>query len=307
MVPSRFLYLVRHGEAGNDGALTQAGRQQASAAGERLRYIRFSAIRHSPEQRGEETADLIADFLPGVPVGPSGLLGDYLPPVPGQPELPPPYAGLFDGYSAEERSEGAELATAAIERYGRPAGQDSSELLVTHNFLIGWFVRHALDAPDWRWLGLNQCNGGLTVILYRTGVPASLISFNDIGHLPPSLRWTGFPAEMVPPPRLPRPGRPRCQLRCWSAGALVSWGHWSAAEPVLADRVCPIRMRPGRAGERLLAGPGQPHRARRTPADQPALIQQPGEQRQPPSPVGYDEVQRVLAAAPESARKNGRP
>lgn len=81
------------------------------------------------------------------------------------------------------------------------ADRDGSELIVTHNFLIGWFVRHALDAPDERWMGLNQCNGGLTVILYRTGQPASLVSFNDVGHLPPSLRWTGFPAEIVPPPR----------------------------------------------------------------------------------------------------------
>jgi probable phosphoglycerate mutase len=201
MVPSRYLYLVRHGEADDDDALTRAGRLQASAAGERLRYIRFSAIRHSPMQRAEETADLIADFLPGVPVGASGLLGDYLPPVSGQPDLPPPYAGLLSGYSPEERSEGAELASAAIQRYARPGGQDDSELIVTHNFLIGWFVRHALDAPDWRWMGLNQCNGGITVILYRTGMPASLVSYNDIGHLPPALRWTGFPAEIVPPPR----------------------------------------------------------------------------------------------------------
>ena len=201
MVPSRYLYLVRHGEADDDDALTRAGRLQASAAGERLRYIRFSAIRHSPMQRAEETADLIADFLPGVPVGASGLLGDYLPPVSGQPDLPPPYAGLLSGYSPEERSEGAELAGAAIQRYARPGGQDDSELIVTHNFLIGWFVRHALDAPDWRWMGLNQCNGGITVILYRTGMPASLVSYNDIGHLPPALRWTGFPAEIVPPPR----------------------------------------------------------------------------------------------------------
>jgi serine/threonine-protein phosphatase PGAM5 len=201
MVPSRYLYLVRHGEADDDDALTRAGRLQASAAGERLRYTRFSAIRHSPMQRAEETADLIADFLPGVPVGASGLLGDYLPPVSGQPDLPPPYSGLLSSYSPEERSEGAELASAAIQRYARPGGQDDSELIVTHNFLIGWFVRHALDAPDWRWMGLNQCNGGITVILYRTGMPASLVSYNDIGHLPPALRWTGFPAEIVPPPR----------------------------------------------------------------------------------------------------------
>jgi serine/threonine-protein phosphatase PGAM5 len=199
MVPSRFLYLVRHGEADDDGALTAAGRRQATAAGERLRHVRFSAIRHSPLQRAEETAELIADHLPGVPVGPSGLLGDYLPPVPGLPDLPPAYAALVDSYTPDERAEGAELAAAAIDRYARPAGRGGGELLVTHNFLIGWFVRHAVDAPDWRWLGLNQCHGAITVLLYRTGGPAALVSYNDIGHLPPPLRWTGFPGELVPP------------------------------------------------------------------------------------------------------------
>jgi serine/threonine-protein phosphatase PGAM5 len=198
-VPSRFLYLVRHGEADDDDALTEAGQQQASAAGERLRNIRFSAIRHSPQQRAGETAELIAGYQPGVPVGASGLLGDYLPPVSGLPDLPPSYAGLVGSYTPAERSEGAELAAAAISRYARAAGPDGSELIVTHNFLIGWFVRHALDAPDWRWLGLNQCHCAVTVIRYRTGMPASLVSFNDVGHLPPRLRWTGFPPELVPP------------------------------------------------------------------------------------------------------------
>jgi serine/threonine-protein phosphatase PGAM5 len=198
-VPSRFLYLVRHGEADDDGILTWAGRQQASAAAERLRHVRFSAIKHSPAERAEDTAEVIADLHPGVPVGPSGLLGDYLPPVAGLPGLPASYTRLIDSYALDERAEGAELAAAAINRYARPATADDSELLVTHNFLIGWFVRHALDAPDWRWLGLNQCNCAITVILYRTGRPATLVSYNDIGHLPPQLRWTGFPAELVPP------------------------------------------------------------------------------------------------------------
>ena len=71
---------------------------------------------------------------------------------------------------------------------------------MTHNFLIGWFVSHALAAPPWRWLGLNQMNGGLAVIACQAASPPRLISFNDAGHLPPALRWTGFPAAAT---RLP--------------------------------------------------------------------------------------------------------
>ena len=82
-----------------------------------------------------------------------------------------------------------------------PGDTDSSELIVTHNFLIGWFVRHALDGPAWRWLGLNQCHCGITVLHYRTAAPASLVSYNEAGHLPAPLRWTGFPPALIPPLR----------------------------------------------------------------------------------------------------------
>jgi serine/threonine-protein phosphatase PGAM5 len=197
-VPSRFLYLVRHGEAGDDGSLTAAGREQALTTGEHLRSVRFRAIRHSPLTRAEQTAELIAGFQPGVPMGPSGLLGDYPPPA-GQ--APAAYAGFLDGFSEDERADGAELAGAALARYALPGDADSSELIVTHNFLIGWFIRHALDGPDWRWLGLNQCHCGITVLLYRTDAPASLVSYNETGHLPAPLRWTGFPPALIPPLR----------------------------------------------------------------------------------------------------------
>lgn len=48
----------------------------------------------------------------------------------------------------------------------------------------GWLVRAALDAPPWRWLGLNHDNAALTVIRYRPGFPASLLFYNDTSHLP---------------------------------------------------------------------------------------------------------------------------
>lgn len=203
-MPSRFLYLVRHGEADDDGFLTENGRQQAIATGEHLRDVRFRAVRHSPLSRAEQTAELIAGFQPGVPMGPSGLLGDYPPPVsapPGTPGLPAAYASFMDGFTEDERADGIELAGAALARYATPGETDSSELIVTHNFLIGWFVRHALDGPEWRWLGVNQCNCGITVLLYRTGAPACLVSHNDVSHLPAPLRWTGFPPALIPPLR----------------------------------------------------------------------------------------------------------
>lgn len=68
--------------------------------------------------------------------------------------------------------------------------------MVTHNFLIGRLVAAALDAPPWRWLGLDHANAALTVVRYTPGRPHSVLLYNDMRHLPEELRWTGFPAEL---------------------------------------------------------------------------------------------------------------
>jgi len=196
---ARRLYLVRHGEA-IDGKLSDAGRRQARLAGQRLRDVPIGAIYHGPLPRAADTAALIAEQLPdGVRVEESRLIGDYIPAVPA-PELlrrlPASYSELLAGESPAELADGARLAAAALARFAVPTDAETREVLVTHNQIVGWFVRHVLDAPDWRWLGLNHCNGAISTLLFRPERPASLLSFNDQSHLPTDLQWTGFPTEL---------------------------------------------------------------------------------------------------------------
>jgi serine/threonine-protein phosphatase PGAM5 len=202
-VAGRFLYLMRHGEEAPDGGLTAVGERQAALAGERLRDVPLAAIYHSPQRRAARTAEIVASCVPGVPAAESRLLDDCIPADPDQAALPPSYARLVAGYSADERAAGARQARQAVERFAGPGGTaatgtDEHDLLVSHNFVIGWFVREALAAPPWRWLGLNQQNCALTVLLYRPDMPPSLVSYNDAGHLTAELRWTGFPAALRP-------------------------------------------------------------------------------------------------------------
>ena len=91
---------------------------------------------------------------------------------------------------------GAALAATAIERHAGPGPTDTHELVVTHSFLIAWFVRDALGAPPERWLGLNAANAALTVIRYDAERGPALLQFNDLSHLPPELHWTGFPPHL---------------------------------------------------------------------------------------------------------------
>ena len=197
-----FLYLVRHGEADpHDGPLSEAGKEQARLTGQRLSEVPFSAIYHGPLPRAAQTVELIAACSPGVPVSACDLAGDYLPSDPDPAGLPSSFASFIARFSAAERSEGPALAVAALDRFARAdddGSEDTYELVVTHNLLIGWLVSQALGAPPWRWLGLNQMNCAVTVVAYLAGLPASLVIFNDAGHLPPALRWTGFPAVVRP-------------------------------------------------------------------------------------------------------------
>ncbi|MEU6120369.1 histidine phosphatase family protein [Streptomyces sp. NPDC047123] len=200
---TRHLYVTRHGEATPDeSGLTAKGRRQAALLGERLRDIPLSAIHHGPLPRAEQTALLAADHLDGVPVHRSAAAGDYLPYVPGRDELPPETADAtlerLAAFPEEERTAGPALAREALARFTGPVPGDEPrhELLVTHNFLVAWLIREALEAPPHRWLGLNHCNAALTLIRYAPGRPATIVFYNDLRHLPEDLHWTGFPPEL---------------------------------------------------------------------------------------------------------------
>ncbi|MFJ3930044.1 histidine phosphatase family protein [Streptomyces sp. NPDC090029] len=200
---ARHLYLARHGQACEDeSCLTADGERQARLLGRRLRGVPLAAVHHGPLPRAARTARLIAEELDGVPVTASEAAGDYLPYVPERRELP---ESLADSvlerlalFPPQEREPGPRLAREAVARFTGPVPGDAPrhELVVTHAFLIAWLVREAMDAPPWRWIGLNHANAALTVIRYAPDRPASVLLYNDTGHLPGALRWTGLPPEL---------------------------------------------------------------------------------------------------------------
>ncbi|MFE7749525.1 histidine phosphatase family protein [Streptomyces sp. NPDC057428] len=201
---TRYLYIARHAEASADETeLTKNGRRQASLLGERLRDVPFAAVHHGPLPRAAQTAQLVHEQLRrDVPLRVAEAAGDYVPYVPRREELPRESAdrlvAFVEQVPEDERTRGPELARDALARFAGCAEGDEPrhELVVTHAFLVAWLVRDALDAPAWRWMGLNHSNAALTVIRYTPGMPASLVVVNDMSHLPEELRWTGFPPEL---------------------------------------------------------------------------------------------------------------
>jgi probable phosphoglycerate mutase len=185
------LYLVRHGEQDSasdhapDGGLSQLGREQADRLGRRLRQVPFSAIHHSPLTRAAQTADVVAGHLQAVPRHDCEFVADRTPvPSAGQRgRYPDRWLGWLDGVPDDERDEDAVALQAAVEHFASTGEEDRHELLITHNFVIGWFVRHVLDAPVWRWIGLDQTNCAITIVQWDSDRPPTLVSFNDTGHL----------------------------------------------------------------------------------------------------------------------------
>lgn len=68
----KLFYMVRHGESllnaehirqGSEGSLSDKGREQAAAAGERLSHIKFDVMLVSPFTRTRETAEIISKYV----------------------------------------------------------------------------------------------------------------------------------------------------------------------------------------------------------------------------------------------------
>ena len=169
-------------------------RRRCSA--DRLSGLPFDAVWHSPLVRATESGTASSRTACRRSTrSPNALLFDCVPT--GMTEdTPTVFEPFFGSFSDDDFEAGkAQMADAINEFLVRKPG-DVHELLITHNFVISWFVREIMGADEWRWLTLNQAHCGLTVLAQKKGRPWSLVSHNDIAHLPYELR-TGLPE--VPP------------------------------------------------------------------------------------------------------------
>lgn len=194
---SHFLYLVRHGEQQYaehglpDGPLSERGKRQAAAIADRLSGVPFTGAWHSPLQRAAETAGIMTATMPSLEPRPSALLFDCIPSGP-TPDMPQAFRSFFGPVTEDEIEAGRAQMSDAVGEWMTSSREDEHHLLITHNFVIGWFVRQVFEAPAWRWMGINQANCGLTIIRVRSVKAPELITHNDLGHLPVELR-TGLP------------------------------------------------------------------------------------------------------------------
>lgn len=203
MSATRHLYLARHGQADPaTGDLTDTGRRQADLLGARLRGLAPQTLWHGPLPRARQSAHLVAAHLEGVAPVELPEAGDYAPHLPQRHDLAPEHAdGLLDFLARIPPAERSpELGRRALELLTGPVegAHERREAVITHAYLVGWLVTAALDAPPWRWVSVGVANAGLTIIRYAPQSPSAVVTLNDLDHLPPRLRWTGFPPHLRP-------------------------------------------------------------------------------------------------------------
>ena len=90
----------------------------------------------------------------------------------------------------EERELAHQQIEKVRERFLKPPRRSSLVLLFTHGNLIRFMVSRTLRLPYEAWAMMDIAHSGLTELrVYASGFEA-LISFNETGHLPPSMITT---------------------------------------------------------------------------------------------------------------------
>lgn len=201
----RTLYLVRHGEydaadprdARVGKPLVAIGVAQSRLLGARLAALplRFAAFRASPLTRARQTAELLAEDLPGAALEIDPNLEECTPPTRRREVI------------ADETPEALAACRAQLERlfadWFRPAPEgERHDLLVAHGNVIRYLVTRALGVDPTAWLEMSIGNTSLTVIRVEPDGRFKVLAVGDVGHLPPSLvtgRTGDSPRELAVP------------------------------------------------------------------------------------------------------------
>lgn len=186
---TRTLVLVRHAEAvshDDDPTLSPLGRRQADACGSRLAAllagVDVDAVLHGPRRRAAATATTIGRHL-RAPAVIDDALTDRTPVATDQSCFSERVRAFLAATPADERDPDGMALDRAIQALAASRTGDRTTVAVTHNFVIGWFVRHVLDAPAQAWIGLSSANTGITRIDWTSDRVARVVCFNDTGHL----------------------------------------------------------------------------------------------------------------------------
>jgi len=191
---ARTIYLVRHGQHEPKNSetdelgpgLTPVGVKQAKLTAQRFTSVPVHAIHASKLRRAAETAAIIGEQFPDLPIHKTSKLVERVPAL-------PPEVARAHGCSPEHVAEQTRLAEKAFQkRFTSSHGGDKHEIVVCHGNLIRYFVCRVLQVRPEAWVNMDIYNCGVTEVLVRSNGTMLLVSHGDIGHLPYHMRTTSW-------------------------------------------------------------------------------------------------------------------
>ena len=189
-----YVYLIRDGMYERDwtvddvtgNGLNALGHEQARRIGARLAAlpVRPAALVSSTFRRARETADDMAPILKLTPTRDS-LLHECTPTSERADSMRTRTPGEVTPCDSN--------LSAAWAQYMTPSpGTDRHDVLVCHGNVIRWFVCRAVAGDPRRWRAMEIANASLTILAVPPDGTIRLVTFSDVGHLPPAEQtWTG--------------------------------------------------------------------------------------------------------------------
>lgn len=196
----RRILLVRHGHYDRSGdlgdtvwGLSPLGRRQAVRAGKRLARLvqaaagRFEGAYASAWPRATQTAEIAGHELDLDSVKIKPYLHEIVP-------LVDPDRDEFKLFPLGLPATGTEAREAAHQQIERVRGRffkvprrSSVAVIFTHGNLIRYLVTRTLGLPYEAWAMMDIAHTGITEVRIYDGGLEALISYNETGHLPPSM------------------------------------------------------------------------------------------------------------------------
>eukprot|EP00088_Acartia_fossae_P069274 TRINITY_DN899_c0_g1_i10.p1 TRINITY_DN899_c0_g1~~TRINITY_DN899_c0_g1_i10.p1 ORF type:complete len:268 (-),score=48.12 TRINITY_DN899_c0_g1_i10:61-864(-) len=184
----RNIILIRHGQYNLEGQedkdryLTELGLQQAKITGERLAEMAlpYTSIAVSGMKRAIQTANIVHETLPNVPLLPQDTILNEGDPIETEPRGSwyPDYEYYVDGARIE----------AAFRKYFHRAEsaqtEDSYEIVVCHANVIRYFLCRALQLPPEAWLRFSLRHASITWLVIRPDGEVNCRGIGESGHFP---------------------------------------------------------------------------------------------------------------------------
>jgi len=188
----RTIYLIRHGQYDHNDksnpdtgkALVPLGIAQSRLISNRLKSIpvKMNSLISSTMTRARETAMIINQDFPELKLQQSTLIRECTPPT------------WREDIMERENPEDLKICTdkldSAFSKYFIPSPdeEDKHDIIVCHGNVIRYFVTKILKVETMSWLQMTMGNCGLTLVRINPDGSMKLVSFNDMGHIPPNLQ-----------------------------------------------------------------------------------------------------------------------